>query len=214
MIGMGVTPAIGTIYRLDVNKAIGDCAHFPAPSMQKDFLKIAQTGAVTPDWTGVIGLIEYTDPKGIKLLPDGTYVSLCSKALTVLDRMQGVERVQYSHVALFWWGGNFQLKQKRLEVAVPCSPLKAALLPLTKRWCVDKETCQTHFPGGLMLDEGGHARQPWDLFVFKKSFPGEGSWSKTVACTKPTQPTTRTSGLNCCTWKELSGNKTGQIALL
>jgi len=142
------------------------------------------------------------------------FASSCGAALVTMDSLPGVDRVQYIKGKLMWWGGNFQLQVKSLEVAVPCQPLKVALKELTDRWCIGKESCETHFPGGLMLDEGGLKPQPWDLFVYKKSLPGKRGWAKTVACTKPTQPHTRSSGENCCTWKQLNDNHPPQIALL
>lgn len=229
--GPGSRMADGTLYRLDVNKAITGCSrakyhssfnpdlnggwgkYEASPTWNIGDITVDTSGGLVMDqtWTGDLPLRETAWPHGLPLTSDGTFLSDCSAALTTLETFQGVSTMHYSHGSLRWWS-NFQVSIKPLDIVLPCSTVKPLLEKLTDRWCTGEENCQTHYPGGLQLDEGGEKPAPWDLYVFKKNNPG--SWSKTVVCSRPTRPTTRHSPEACCSWKSLETNNTAVAALL
>jgi len=120
----------------------------------------------------------------------------CAGHIEEFAEMQDARTLQVSGGSLVWYGGKgFELKQKSLDVAISCKTLWAALEEPLKNWCPGQQSCMKKHPKPLMLQEG-LKKWPWDLTVYKKT---QGATTKIIACTRPTQPTTRKSPETCCT---------------
>ena len=211
----GFVPGHSEIMRLSVEEALSSCHGF----------KLSKRAEVVSPWKGTKPLWLYIRNRNKNKRCLGVFTR---SAVTFQ-----AETIQYYQGALYWFGGYNELKRLSVAVDINCDAVKELLeidsdKSKVSQWC-EEETpgrrqinCRSVYANSVQLTEGGIAL-PWTIELYKKKVFGgraKGS-SRTIFCSEPSQPTTRSSPKRCCSWKQLhfrdganGGFKAKMIALL